>query len=531
MSYAIRNSIILSVVLILLVTGGYFFIQFKYDKSIDKLVSDIEEKEQFVSKLNSILADYEYYDHELSLSNVKLDYYPKQVLPERLIHSTYRYFDKISTQRAAFNYTFKLIGTKLVDNVIYASFQLKGEGLFSNIAHFIYRLENGKPIYEIETITVRNKSNKEYSANQVVDVTLKIIGMFSDEFMQEDKAITRFFEEAFIFPGMILKIYQSTNTQDQSSHMVQAGESLKSIAQDYYGDANLWKTIYLLNQSEISNPNIIYVDQFLQIGKQPKQIKKTIHKVQPGETLSKIAQQYYGDFNAWEKIYSDNSGAISNPESINPGQVLVIKEESDTQAEIIHIVKPGESLSMIAKYYGGEGADWKELYQMNRELLSNPNKISPGIKLTVKQSEIKPSYLTHKVEPGETLRSLAANYLGDEGKWREIYNWNRSLINDQTDYEIIPQYDPFNPLISAKLPPNKSGLLDVNRAKLLALTNEVAYIQNQNGQMVEMRKGGKVYLGYLSSINLTSGKVYFKLDKGGIPETAVLYLNTSQKGQ
>ena len=42
------------------------------------------------------------------------------------------------------------------------------------------------------------------------------------------------------------------------------------------------------------------------------------------ETLSKIAKHYYGNANAWPKIFDANKDKLKNPDLIHPGQVLKI---------------------------------------------------------------------------------------------------------------------------------------------------------------------------------------------------------------
>lgn len=43
-----------------------------------------------------------------------------------------------------------------------------------------------------------------------------------------------------------------------------------------------------------------------------------------GDTLSKIAKQFYGRANDWNKIFQANKDQIKNPDVIRPGQVLKI---------------------------------------------------------------------------------------------------------------------------------------------------------------------------------------------------------------
>jgi nucleoid-associated protein YgaU len=48
------------------------------------------------------------------------------------------------------------------------------------------------------------------------------------------------------------------------------------------------------------------------------------HIVQDRETLSSIAQQYYGNPNAWQRIYNANTKVIKNPNVVPPGTKLTI---------------------------------------------------------------------------------------------------------------------------------------------------------------------------------------------------------------
>lgn len=48
------------------------------------------------------------------------------------------------------------------------------------------------------------------------------------------------------------------------------------------------------------------------------------HTVKSGESLSKIAKQYYGDPMKYKKIFEANTNILKNPDIIHPDQVLVI---------------------------------------------------------------------------------------------------------------------------------------------------------------------------------------------------------------
>lgn len=48
------------------------------------------------------------------------------------------------------------------------------------------------------------------------------------------------------------------------------------------------------------------------------------YTVQGGDTLSKIAKQFYGNANQYMKIFEANKDQLSDPDKIKPGQVLKI---------------------------------------------------------------------------------------------------------------------------------------------------------------------------------------------------------------
>jgi nucleoid-associated protein YgaU len=48
------------------------------------------------------------------------------------------------------------------------------------------------------------------------------------------------------------------------------------------------------------------------------------YTVVAGDSLSKIAKHFYGNANAWKQIFEANRDKISNPDMIHPGQVLSI---------------------------------------------------------------------------------------------------------------------------------------------------------------------------------------------------------------
>ncbi|MBD9437897.1 LysM peptidoglycan-binding domain-containing protein [Pseudoxanthomonas sp. PXM03] len=51
-------------------------------------------------------------------------------------------------------------------------------------------------------------------------------------------------------------------------------------------------------------------------------VTETTYTVEKGDTLSKIAKEHLGSANAWKQIFEANRDVIDDPDRIFPGQVI-----------------------------------------------------------------------------------------------------------------------------------------------------------------------------------------------------------------
>lgn len=99
------------------------------------------------------------------------------------------------------------------------------------------------------------------------------------------------------------------------------------------------------------------------------------------------------------------------------------------------------------------------------------------------------------------------------------------LIGTRDEPEAVAvAHNPFYPLVRESLPPNKQGLVDVEKSSLRALTPSMAFVEDQAGKLITLGVGDKVYLGYLTEVNAAANVARFTLNKGGIVETVTLGL-------
>lgn len=131
-----------------------------------------------------------------------------------------------------------------------------------------------------------------------------------------------------------------TRTTIPRTYSVQAGDTFASIAEAIYGDERAWFDIAQANPSV--DPKRLQVGQVIVLPNRdgtaptPEEVrppapgKDQTYTVRPGDNLSGIAQQFYGDSAKWELIYARNRQSIgSRPNNLKVGMKLVIPQAYD----------------------------------------------------------------------------------------------------------------------------------------------------------------------------------------------------------
>jgi hypothetical protein len=74
------------------------------------------------------------------------------------------------------------------------------------------------------------------------------------------------------------------------------------------------------------------------------------------------------------------------------------------------------------------------------------------------------------------------------------------------------------------LPPRPANLVDVEKAKLQAVTSGTVYLRDERGKLVTLSVGDRVYLGRLTRVDLTNNEAEFQLNKLGKVQKVILGL-------
>lgn len=109
------------------------------------------------------------------------------------------------------------------------------------------------------------------------------------------------------------------------------------------------------------------------------------YSVKHGDTLMKIAFEVYGDVYKWKDLFEANKDLIKDPNSISAGISLKIDKSSgsassDKNGER-YLIKKGDTLGKISNELYGTQSKWKEIWENNKQLIKNPNRIFAGFYL------------------------------------------------------------------------------------------------------------------------------------------------------
>lgn len=116
-------------------------------------------------------------------------------------------------------------------------------------------------------------------------------------------------------------------------------------------------------------------------------ITETSYTVVRGDTLWKIAVKFYGNGNRWRKIYEDNKDVLRDPNRLRAGQVLKIRSVT-----------------------------------------------AAGNKDTKTQGALEGG--TYTVQPGDSLWKIAAKVYGNGRRWNRIYEANTDKLSDASKIRV-----------------------------------------------------------------------------------------------
>ena len=123
----------------------------------------------------------------------------------------------------------------------------------------------------------------------------------------------------------VLNFIQEQNVQLQNVNMQGDKLFIRATASSQEAKNRVWDQIKLVdpNYSDLIADIQAPAAAAAVAGGAPVSGART-YAVQPGDSLSKISKQFYGDANQYMKIFEANKDKLSDPDKIKPGMELRI---------------------------------------------------------------------------------------------------------------------------------------------------------------------------------------------------------------
>jgi len=174
MTYAIRNSIVLGILLVLFFVGGLLS-NSQSVKRLEKIKNVFSENRQTLSQLKKNYPDLDKTDKIIA----SLDEMKKRALEDNKIilkndnpSQTYQYLiDITETFTPDLNFDFKVAHGGKKGDLPYNSYTLNGSGNIESLHFFLFQVEYQAPLYVIESMRI---SETSVSMKDTVDFSMKL---------------------------------------------------------------------------------------------------------------------------------------------------------------------------------------------------------------------------------------------------------------------------------------------------------------------------------------------------------------------
>ncbi len=139
----------------------------------------------------------------------------------------------------------------------------------------------------------------------------------------------------------------------------------------------------------------------------------------------------------------NSSGSASANSSQFTANTIAAQGTAGAEAvrTVIYTVAPGDTLSAIAVRYYGNASLWRRIYEDNREVITNPNRVRAGMQIKLYLANVTAqtdetgnttadTAGQYTIRGGDSLWKIARTMYGQGGQWRRIYEANRNVIPD-----------------------------------------------------------------------------------------------------
>ncbi len=167
MSYAVRNTLILLVVLVIFIGAGWSYIYFVQQPKVHELTTKLEDKQQELTQKQEIAAQYPVLQNRFDKATEYFNNYEKGLYGSSNEDQVFDFLNRVNSGPAYTDFTFAFSDSTQHQKYGALNMNISGEASYSNLVNFIRQVELSKPLNKIKGITinpiVRENSHRDVS--------------------------------------------------------------------------------------------------------------------------------------------------------------------------------------------------------------------------------------------------------------------------------------------------------------------------------------------------------------------------------
>ena len=176
MSYTIRNTVILGVVLLIIAGAGGFYTMYQMPKSMARVDGEIRKLNDELQNTPDLANQYNTTASLLEDVKVRWETRHKEVPAKDITGETYGYFNRTMDLSGEVKMDMTYVGPKDFGNYGYNVYTLKGEATYANMYKFIWYSESGRRQFKLTNLTLRG-----YESKNLETKSTKVLVLFEME--------------------------------------------------------------------------------------------------------------------------------------------------------------------------------------------------------------------------------------------------------------------------------------------------------------------------------------------------------------
>jgi hypothetical protein len=170
-SYKLRNSIALGILLFLILAVGTYIRAFHLPKKVKALETEIQKIDEELQNTPNLVNQFNDLSAVLTDTQKRWESRNKDIPPADISSQSYAYFSRLIDLSGEVKLNMVYTGTTMLGNYGFNTYGLRGEAVFDNLYRFIWYLENDRRLYKIHALTLKGVEvapSAEFELGQVL---------------------------------------------------------------------------------------------------------------------------------------------------------------------------------------------------------------------------------------------------------------------------------------------------------------------------------------------------------------------------